>query len=252
MSRQNILTELAALSRELGSPTADYAILGEGNTSARIDSESFLLKASGVSLGSARPDSFVEMRTASVLQLLDREPSDDAVLTDVLSACRIGDGPRPSVEATLHALALTLGGASFVGHTHPSTVNAILCSQRAEALVEGALFPDQIVVCGPRPLFVPYVDPGVPLAVVVRERLRAHIETHGAPPKVLYLQNHGLIALGRSPAEVLQITAMAVKGARILLGAFAAGGPRYLSKEAAARIETRPDEHYRQGILGLR
>jgi ribulose-5-phosphate 4-epimerase/fuculose-1-phosphate aldolase len=66
---------------------------------------------------------------------------------------------------------------------------------------------------------------------------------------VIYLQNHGLFALGSSPAEVLQVTAMAAKTARIMLGTFAAAGPHYLREAEAARIETRPDELYRQNRL---
>jgi hypothetical protein len=42
---------------------------------------------------------------------------------------------------------------------------------------------------------------------------------------------------------------MMVKIARILLGAVAAGGARYLSEENVSRIHKRPDEHYRQKVL---
>lgn len=245
-----VIADLVELSRELGRPENDYAILAEGNTSTVLGPDRFLLKASGTSLQSAAPGSFVEMRMDAVLKLLDDPPGSDQELSDRIFACKAEASElRPSVEAGLHALALTVGGARFVGHTHPTAVNGILCSEHAEALSCGAVFPDQIVVCGSHPLFVPYVDPGVPLALAVRERLLAHRERHGAPPKMLLLQNHGLFAFGRSGAEVLRITAMAVKAARILLGTFATGGPRYLPQEEAERIESRPDEHYRRGIL---
>lgn len=242
--------ELVTLSRALGDPALQYAILAEGNTSVRTGTDTFLVKASGASLARASADSFVEMRTSALLDLLDRPPGDDAALADALMACRVAEGPlRPSVEAALHAVALTDGAATAVGHTHPVEVNSILCSERPELVVSGPLFPDQIVVCGPHPLLVPYVDPGLPLAREVRERLRGHIGRHGAAPKVIYLQNHGLFALGRSAGEVLQITQMAVKAARILLGTLACGGPRPLSTENAQRIHTRPDEHHRQAML---
>jgi hypothetical protein len=45
---------------------------------------------------------------------------------------------------------------------------------------------------------------------------------------------------------------MAVKSARVLAGALAAGGARPLSAEAVARIDTRPDEHYRRLALAAR
>ena len=65
------------------------------------------------------------------------------------------------------------------------------------------------------------------------------------------MQNHGIVALGRSAQQVLDVTAMAVKTARVLLGTFAAGGPRFMSEHDVARIHTRPDEHFRRLQLGL-
>ena len=64
------------------------------------------------------------------------------------------------------------------------------------------------------------------------------------------MQNHGLIALGRSPRDVESATAMYVKTARILLGTFAAGGPNFLSEENVRRIYNRPDEKYREQRIG--
>ncbi len=252
MSPSAELEALVRLSRSLGDPARDWAILAEGNTSLRTGEDTFLVKASGSSLATATADSFVEMRLSAVLALLEQPPRDDEALAHALAGARIADGPRPSVEAALHALALTIGGASAVGHTHPVELNSILCSDRPELLLTGPLFPDQIVVCGRHPMLVRYVDPGIPLALEVRDRLRRHVEDHGSAPKTIYLQNHGLFALGRSTAEVLQVTEMAAKAARILLGTVACGGPRPLSDEAADRIETRPDEHHRQAMLAGR
>ena len=44
------LDRLVAMSRGLGDPANDYVILGEGNTSARHDAETFWVKASGSEL----------------------------------------------------------------------------------------------------------------------------------------------------------------------------------------------------------
>jgi rhamnose utilization protein RhaD (predicted bifunctional aldolase and dehydrogenase) len=104
-------------------------------------------------------------------------------------------------------------------------------------------------VLGRRPLFVPYVDPGLALARRVRDDLATHVTRHGEPPKAIYLGNHGLFALGRTPEHVLQITAMAVKASRVLAGALAVGGTNPLAERAADRIDARPDEHYRRAAL---
>ena len=154
------------------------------------------------------------------------------------------------METVLHALILTLEGIDFVGHTHPTAVNAILCSQKAEAAIAGRLFPDEIVYCGPAPVYVPYTDPGVPLAREVRDRIGRHIEEYHEVPKVILMQNHGLFALGGTAPEVENITAMYDKTARIILGAYALGGPQFMSSQAVARIHTRPDEEYRRQEWG--
>ena len=174
------------LSRALGDPAADYAILGEGNTSVRTG-----------------------------------------------------------------AVGLTIGGATAVGHTHPVEINAILCSRRPELILAGPLFPDQIIVCGGRPLLVQYVDPrdspgdrGARAAAPSHRSARPSPEDH-LPPE------SWADRLGGSGAEVLQVTQMATKAARILRGTLACGGPQPLTEEAATRIEGRPDEHHRQTRLGL-
>lgn len=248
--RDLVRRELTGLSRRLGDPANDWALLAEGNTSVAIGADEFLLKASGVSLGEATEESFVRVRHAAVTGLLDNPPGSDEELAAALMGCLAEPGElRPSVEAALHGLALTIGGARYVGHTHPSAVNGVLCSANPTALADGALFPDQIVVCGPHPLYIEYVDPGIPLALAVRRRLLEHLELHGAPPKTIYLQSHGLFALGQTADEVLRVTMMAAKAARILLGTFAAGGPRYLTPAESERIESREDEHYRRRML---
>jgi rhamnose utilization protein RhaD (predicted bifunctional aldolase and dehydrogenase) len=246
---RDVLERIVALSRALGDPARELAILGEGNTSLRSGDGRMLVKASGASLASVTAEDFVEVEIAPLGALLDDPDADDAAVAEAFAVVERRTGRRPSVEAMLHAVCLELGGAVAVGHTHPVPVLALLCSEHAEALATHMLFPDQIVVLGRRPLFVPYVDPGLALARRVRDDLAAHVERHGEPPKVIYLGNHGLFALGRSPEHVLQITAMAVKAGRVLAGALAVGGARPLDEADADRIDTRPDEHYRRAAL---
>jgi rhamnose utilization protein RhaD (predicted bifunctional aldolase and dehydrogenase) len=240
---------IVELSRTLGDPARDLAILAEGNTSLRLDAERMLVKASGASMGAVTAADFVEVEIAALTALLDDPAGDDATVAEAFAAIEARCGRRPSVEAMLHAVCLTLGAAGVVGHTHPVPILGLLCSPHAEALTQ-PLFPDQIVVLGRNPLYVPYVDPGLVLARRVRDELEAHRLRHDVePPKIIYLGNHGIFALGRTPEDVLQVTDMAVKAARVLAGALAAGGVQPLSAEAAARIDSRPDEHYRRLTL---
>ena len=104
------------------------------------------------------------------------------------------------METLLHALCLQLPGISFVGHTHATAVNMLTCSVGFEQAYAGRLFPDEIVLCGPAPVLVPYTDPGVPLAKEVWARIQRHVEQHGENPRVILMQNHGIVALGRRAA----------------------------------------------------
>ena len=252
MSTQEVLAQLVAMSRHLGDPALDYAILGEGNTSARIDAGTFWVKASGAQLRTLEEGGFVQVRVRPVLDLLEGEGVDDEAVKTTLEAARVDPTAtaRPSVETVLHAIALQLEGVDFVGHTHPTAVNAILCSRKAEEALAGRLFPDEIVYCGPAPVYIPYTDPGLPLARTVRAAIGRYLDEYGENPKVILMQNHGLIALGRTAAEVKNITAMCVKTARVILGAYALGGPQFMTQQAVDRIHGRPDEQYRRQEWG--
>jgi rhamnose utilization protein RhaD (predicted bifunctional aldolase and dehydrogenase) len=245
------LTQLVGLTRILGDPANDYAILGEGNTSARASDATFWVKASGSEMRTIDDAGFVEVRFDRVLAMLDAPALSDMEIKQALTEAKVNAAAsaHPSVETVLHAIGLQLEGVNFIGHTHPTAVNAITCSVGFEAAFAGRLFPDEIVVCGPAPVLVPYVDPGPPLAREVRARIEAFLDTYGEAPKVIHVQNHGMIALGRTAQQVANITAMAVKAARILAGTYAMGGPRFMTPQAVARIHTRPDEHYRQKVI---
>lgn len=250
MMEQKILTELHQMSNHLGRPDLDYAILGEGNSSARIDAETFFVKASGVSLRDLQPQDLVKVSFSKVFKLLEKGNLSDEDIRSGLKATCVDSAPaaHPSVETFLHAVLLQLQGVNFIGHTHPAAVNAILCSQFAAEAYSGSLFPDQIVYCGPAVVFVPYTDPGLQLAFAIRDQVDTYIQRWGEAPKVIVMQNHGFIALGKTAKDVENITVMGVKTARILMGAYTLGGPHFLSAESVERIRTRPDEEYRQHI----
>ncbi len=253
--KAHLLEQLLALSHELGAEHRHLAILGEGNTSARIDDDTFLVKASGSNLGTLRAEQVVECRTAAILALMDRDTVPDDEVDAVLMDSRTDSAARkPSVEALFHAFLLSLPGIRFVGHTHPVAVNALLCSVLAETFATGRIFPDEVVCCGPRSVFVPYMDPGLKLAQSIREQTLNYIDEEAAPPRVILLKSHGIITLGSTPDAVKAAMYMAVKAAAIFAGAAALGGkgtPVFMTKSDIQRIGSRRDEHYRQQALKL-
>jgi rhamnose utilization protein RhaD (predicted bifunctional aldolase and dehydrogenase) len=248
----DILPRLLDLSHQLGREDRKLAILGEGNTSARLSADTFVVKASGSNLGSLSEKGTATCRFDTLLPLLDQRAMTDDAIDAALFASRVVPSSRkPSVEAMFHAWLLTLPGVNFVGHTHPVAVNQILCTKHAKAFATKRLCPDEIVCCGAEFVLVPYIDPGLKLAQGIRAAVKAYIKRLSLPPRVILLENHGLIALGATPEAVLAATLMAYKAAEIFAGAVALGGPRVLSAAVATRIAGRPDEHYRQQALGL-
>ncbi|MFB4420815.1 class II aldolase/adducin family protein [Streptomyces sp. QL37] len=249
-SVSSVAADLVHLSRRLGHEDQDWACVAEGNVSASLGDGTLLVKASGARMREAQPSDFVQVRLAALLELIDGDRVGDQHVEAAFEAARTDpEGKRPSVESLLHAVCVDEGNATVVGHSHPADLNAFLCSSRPELLVQGSLIPDQIVVLGRHQLLVPYVDPGLALARRVRADLRAFSASHGTAPKAIYLANHGFFALGNSSREVLDITEMATKCARVLLGTMTVGVPAYLSAEDCERIDTRPDELLRRGML---
>jgi rhamnose utilization protein RhaD (predicted bifunctional aldolase and dehydrogenase) len=245
-----VLEQLIWLSHELGREARQLAILGEGNTGATCDDGTFWVKASGSQLGTITAEGFSRVNLAAVIDLLERTDMDDQAVGRALMEVLVDpQARRPSVETFLHALCLHEGGARWVGHTHAVSVNQILCSRLGAEPFLRHLFPDGIVVCGRHPAVVPYIDPGLPLAVAVRAELRRFQDTYGHSPKLLLMVNHGLVALGQSAQEALNITLMADKWAKVLAGTYLLGGPNFLPDQQAERIDNRLDEHYRRQQL---
>lgn len=244
-------TALLSLSHELGAENRDFAILGEGNASALVDEQSFVVKASGSSLRTVTGEDLVACDAARLLTLMDQEHASDQEIEDALFASRLdADSKKPSVEALFHAYLLSLPGIHFVGHTHPVAVNGLLCSRHSRAFAFERRFPDEIVCCGPSSVLVPYCDPGFQLACDIRQTVEDYRAKWEQTPRLILLENHGLIAMGASPTAVLAATLMAEKAARIFQGA-AMGEVRALSPKNVARIANRSDEHYRQRALRL-
>jgi rhamnose utilization protein RhaD (predicted bifunctional aldolase and dehydrogenase) len=250
--RREKLKLLIDLSHQLGNPALRMAILGEGNASARLSDETFLVKASGCSLPTLDKNGVVECCAKTLLAMLDKNNLSDAEIDGTLLNSRLDDkAKKPSVEALFHAWLLSLPGIGFVGHTHAQAVNSILCSPRAREFAVKKIFPDEIVCCDVASVFIPYTDPGLKLAQAIRKETEEFIRNIGRVPRVILMENHGIITLGRSVEAVMSAMLMAEKTATVWLGAAALGGPKFMTPENVERISGRPDEALRRKMLKL-
>jgi NAD(P)-dependent dehydrogenase (short-subunit alcohol dehydrogenase family)/rhamnose utilization protein RhaD (predicted bifunctional aldolase and dehydrogenase) len=179
---------------------SDFVIAGGGNTSVK-DRRLVSIKASGTSLRDIGEPGFVELSRESVRAILGRTYSTDPmrreaeIKEDLLkSRTRPEAGGRPSVEASLHEMLEW----RLVVHTHPFVINALTCSARAESTVR-ELFGKEV-------LWVPYTDPGYRLAKRMEEDLKSYRSAHGGDPRVVLMQNHGLVVAGDSAEEIRALT----------------------------------------------
>lgn len=197
-----LLEAICDLSNEFGADPR-FTRAGGGNSSATSDGVLWI-KPSGVSMATLTPKDLVPLRIDVLTAALD-EPDPAPELGDpvqhLAQVARLDEGSRrPSVEILFHALI----DDPYVLHTHPLLINAVTCNEDGETLTR-ELFGDEV-------LWVPYADPGLPLAREIASRRREYVERTGrSAPKVIFLMNHGLIVAGASP-EAIRATSYRVVG----------------------------------------
>ncbi len=158
----DVIQSLLTLSHQLGGERLRMAILGEGNTSVRLDDDTFAVKASGSNLASLTAADVTSCAFDRLLPLLDKTSATDVEVDQALLSARLDSAAKkPSIEALFHAYLLTLPGVRCVGHVHAIAVNQILCSPRAREFAEKRACPDEIVMCAVESVFVPYAEPGL-------------------------------------------------------------------------------------------
>ncbi|MDZ4802600.1 MAG: class II aldolase/adducin family protein [Bryobacteraceae bacterium] len=146
----------------------DLIQAGGGNTSVKLHSNLWI-KASGTWLIHAdRDDIFLPVSLTAIRACIDRN---EEYVTN-------HHGLRPSVEAAMHAVLPHL----CVVHVH--SVNTLAWASLADSPRSFATRLE-----GLKWVWIPYIHPGLPLALSIRETL-------GSSPDVIVMQNHGLIVAG--------------------------------------------------------
>lgn len=189
------LEQLLALSLKLGNDLSQIQAAG-GNTSFK-DDKYVWVKASGFELKHASQDSFVQCHRDKLESNLRKTYSSDPDISfeeakvDLLASMVDNNSElQPSVETSLH-VSLQY---PFVAHTHPTIVNALTCSPKGKNIVE-ELFSNAAV-------FVEYNYPGHALFTRINEESDRFQKKHNQDPQIIFLQNHGIVVSGDSPAEI--------------------------------------------------
>ena len=103
-------------------------------------------------------------------------------------------GRRPSVELLFHSLL----PERYVLHTHPIVPNAVTCNADGEEMMQRLFGADA--------LWVPYVDPGLPLARHIHELRDAYeARHHRPPPRITFMADHGIIVSAETTDEIAEL-----------------------------------------------
>jgi rhamnose utilization protein RhaD (predicted bifunctional aldolase and dehydrogenase) len=167
--------ELTATAAELG--VDPLLIQGAGGNASVKIGDALWVKASGTWMRDAvLRNIFAYVSLAPLLTL--RDNGEFEAMDALLQSGRAGNGLRPSIETSLHAL---MPHAAVV-HAHAVNSVAVSVLGDGQSRFKHAMGRDI------RGIFIPYTKPGVPLARAVAEALA----TRG-PADVLLLQNHGVV-----------------------------------------------------------
>ena len=190
------LAGLAQMSNRYGRDPR-YVLAGGGNSSWK-NGDVMFIKSSGARLGNITAGNFAGMdrRRLDALMEMRFDRLGDAereakVLAEIMAARLPGyDGLRPSVETPLHNLL----SYTYVLHLHPALVNGMTCGTWGENTA-AELFGDRMI-------WIPEYKPGFLLSKICEREIALYSAERGAPPKIIFMQNHGVFVSADSIAEV--------------------------------------------------
>ena len=203
------LAKLLELSRHYGSDP-EWVLAGGGNTSGKTE-DTLYIKASGHPLASLSEEGLVRMDRAKLGAIWQKRYPEQVDKREVQALSDLMDSrypeereKRPSVETLMHELF----PHDYVIHTHPALVNGLTCSREGKEAAY-RLFPEDM-------LWIPLVNPGYVLAQTIRSAAEEYVRERGSWPRILLLQNHGLVIVENDPDEIYRLhreVAERVKGA---------------------------------------
>ena len=227
-------SELTELAHRLGNHPARLAIWNEGAVAATLPSGRMVDSAAGANLGRLDARSMVELDLPTIQGFLGK---DDVAAEDFAAALTDSESAIPTADVYTFADLFAFEGVRFAAHTQPISVNQLICSPRARQFADRRNLPHEIIACGQASVLVPFAPPGLPLAREVKRKIALWRDRFKIIPKLILIQNHGMITLGDTVEEILMLTEMTMKYAEIFLGAAMMGGPEFMKPNHVTQIE---------------
>lgn len=170
-----------------------------GNSSVKFDNGEMLIKASGFLLSDVSETCGYSrvltnqvakiVKNNDILNSFDKRRR-EALSSKFLKEAIIDKKNRPSIETLLHSLLM-----KYTLHTHSIVVNMIVVKTNWKNILK-KIFKDDVIA------YVKYDTPGIELAISLENELQKFNEI----PKIIILQNHGLIVTSENSSDIKIIT----------------------------------------------
>lgn len=195
-----ILKNFIEISRFAGE-RFDLVQASGGNSSVKISNNEMLIKSSGFLLSDISKNwgytkvNYNKINKIFKSKLVKKEKNKikrEIIVKKLISKATIDKRTRPSIETLLHSSLY-----KYTLHTHPVVVNMILIQKNWKQLLKSIFNNHKIALVG-------YKTPGIELALELDKTLCSlnHI------PKIIFLQNHGLIVTSNKFRDIKLITEM--------------------------------------------
>ena len=183
----------------------DYVQGGGGNTSYKFDVRLMAIKASGYSLLEVEKEKgYVTVDYAAIksdyAELAEKKDVDIEKETlkinmDSISLLEGMENKRPSVEVGFHSYL-----KRAVVHTHSVYSNLLCCSEEGRDLAEKIFGGSEYGY-----VYIPFINPGFRLSMVIEEETRQFQASHGKFPELIFMESHGMIASDDDAEKAIEI-----------------------------------------------
>ena len=212
----------------LGKSVSQFVVGMEGNVSKKIN-DGYIIKSSGANLKNLNENELISF---------DKDWNQVDNFKN-----------NPTMEIGFHKFLLNFDSVNVVCHTHPTNTMKILSSFESEKFSNNRIFPDQVIFNGVKSCLIPYVTPGEELTELITKKVTEFISIEGFFPKLILLQNHGIIACGFNENECIIITEICEKSAEIFLGSCCMGGTIFLNSNEITKLINNDSEKYRKSKI---
>ena len=174
-----------------------------GNSSVKLKNGEMLIKSSGFLLSEVNENSGYSQidikKIVNILKNKDIKNEYDKIKREIFTKKLVEQATldlrnRPSIETLLHSILF-----KYTLHTHPVVVNMIVIQKDWKETLLSIFTNEDIAL-------VAYNTPGIDLAL----ELNKVISSFKKIPKIIFLQNHGLIITSNSISDVKRLTEIVI------------------------------------------